>query len=89
MTPPPPTPADATIKVRVAGSEDFFEVELADIGESYNSMVQCFAEELDVEQVIIQTYMTSTINQLTRLVNLGMQLFNLNCKKQTMYNPLL
>lgn len=30
------------------GSDDFFEVELSDIGETYNSLVKCFADELDV-----------------------------------------
>ena len=41
--------SDATIKVRLMGSEDFFEVELADVGESYTTLITCFAEELDID----------------------------------------
>ena len=55
-------PSDATIKVRLAGSEDFFEVELVDIGDSYNSLVTCFAEELDVK--------SETVAKIRKLPNI-------------------
>ncbi|XP_063676947.1 ankyrin repeat domain-containing protein 40-like [Bolinopsis microptera] len=54
--------ADATIKVRLAGSEDFFEVELVDIGDSYNSLVTCFAEELDIK--------SETVAKIRKLPNI-------------------
>ena len=42
-------PIDPTIKVRLQGEEDFCEVELEAIGDTYKSLCQCFAEELDLE----------------------------------------
>ena len=54
--------SDATIKVRLAGSEDFFEVELSDIGDTYNSLVKCLAEELDVK--------SETVTKIRKLPNI-------------------
>ncbi|KAL5264888.1 hypothetical protein ACHWQZ_G005841 [Mnemiopsis leidyi] len=54
--------ADATIKVRLAGSEDFFEVELSDIGDTYASLVKCLAEELDVK--------SETVSKIRKLPNI-------------------
>ena len=56
------TSSDATIKVRLAGSEDFFEVELSDIGDTYNSLVKCLAEELDVK--------SETVTKIRKLPNI-------------------
>lgn len=46
----------------MAGSEDFFEVELCDIGDTYNSLVKCFAEELDVK--------AETVSKIRKLPNI-------------------
>ena len=45
-----PPAADATLKVRLSGTTDFFEVDLCEIGESYTSLVKCFAEELELDE---------------------------------------
>jgi len=45
-----PPAADATLKVRQAGTTDFFEVDLCEIGETYSSLVKCFADELELDE---------------------------------------
>lgn len=43
------------IKVRIAGVNDFIEVELNDIGTTFISLLDCFAEEfgLDSEDIMM------------------------------------